>query len=100
MGKVVFTIFDCLEDVIVEAADDLKNSQLYYPGNNELFKVDYDSPSLLPKDAELFHRHVARLLFTSKRARPDIQVCVVFLCIRVKSPTEQDHKKTEEFLVI
>ena len=33
-GKVVFTVFDYLEDVIVEAAEDLKNSCSYYPGNN------------------------------------------------------------------
>ena len=45
------------------------------------------------KDTELFHRHVTRLLFASKSARPDIQVCVAFLCTRVKAPTEQDYKK-------
>ena len=33
-GKVVFTMFDYLEEVIVEAAEDLKNSCSYYPGNN------------------------------------------------------------------
>ena len=86
-------MFDYLEDAIVEAAEDLKNSCSYYPGNDQLFKVDYDSPSLPLKDAELFHHHFARLLFTSKRVRPDIQVCVAFLCTRVKSPMEQDHKK-------
>ena len=56
-------MFDYLEDVIVEAANDLKNSRSYYPGNDQLMKVDYDSPSLSPKDAKLFHQHVARLLF-------------------------------------
>ena len=91
--KVVFTVFNYLENVIVEANEELKNSRSYYPGNDHLFKVDCDSPSLLPKDAELFHRHVARPLFASKTARPDIQVCVEFLCTRVKSPTEQDYKK-------
>ena len=50
--KVVFIMFDYLEDVIVEAAEDLKNSCSYYPGNNQLFKVDEDSPRLSPKDAE------------------------------------------------
>ena len=74
VGNVVFTMFDYLEDVIDEAAKDLKNSRSYYPGNDQLMKVDYDSPSLSPKDAVLFHQHVARLLFASKRARPDIQL--------------------------
>ena len=54
-GKVVFTMFNYLEDVIVEAAKDLKNSCSYYPGNNQLMKVDYNPPSLSTKDAELFH---------------------------------------------
>ena len=92
-GKVVFTIFDYLEELIVKADEDLKNSCLYYPGNNQLVKVDKDLTRLLPKNAELFHRHVGRLLFASKRARPDIQVCVIFLYTQVKSPTEQDYKK-------
>ena len=56
-------------------------------------KVDEDSSRLPTKDADSFHRYVARLLFASKRARPDIQVCVAFLCTRVKAPTEQDYKK-------
>ena len=41
-GKVVFTMFDYLEDVIVECAEDLKNSHSYYPGKNQLFKVVED----------------------------------------------------------
>ena len=56
-GKAVFIMFNYLENVIVEAAEDLKNSRSYYPGNNQLFKVDDDSPRLLPKDAVVFHRH-------------------------------------------
>ena len=34
--KVVFTMFDYLEDVIVEVNQDLKNSRSYYPGNDSL----------------------------------------------------------------
>ena len=79
---------DYLEDMIVEASGDLKNSRSYYPGNDSLMKVDEDSPRLPTKDADLFHRHLARLVFASKRTRPDIQVCVAFLCMRVKTPTE------------
>ena len=86
-------MFDYLEDVIVEASQDLKNSRSYYLWNDSLMKVDKDSPRLPTKDADLFHRHVARLLFASKRARPDIQVCLAFLCTRVTAPTKQDYKK-------
>ena len=86
-GKVVFTMFNYLEDVIFEDADDLKNSCSYYPEDNQLFKVDADSPRLSQKDADIFHRHVTRLLFANKRARPNIQVGVAFLYTRVKLPT-------------
>ena len=86
-------MFDYLEDMIVEASQDLKNSCSYYPGNDSLMMVDEDPPRLPTKDSDLIHCHVARLLFASKRARPDIQVCVAFLCMRVKAPTEQDYKK-------
>jgi hypothetical protein len=89
----VFTMFDFLEDIIVEAPDDLKKSRSFYPGNDKLFKLNPDSPKLSQKQAELFHRIVARLLFASKRTRPDIQVCVAFLCTRVKSPNEEDYEK-------
>ena len=88
-----FMMFDYLEDVIVECAEDLKNSCSYNPDNNQLFKVIKDSPRLPSENTDLFRRHVARLLFISKRARPDIQVCVAFLCTQVKSTTEQDYTK-------
>ena len=91
--KVVFTMFDYLENVIVDANEDLKNIRLYYPRNDSLMKIDYNSPSLPTKNDELFHCHVARLLFSSKRASQDILIYVALLCTRVKVPTKQDHKK-------
>ena len=42
--KVVFTMFDYLEDVIVEASQEIKNSRSHYPGNDSLMKIDKDSP--------------------------------------------------------
>ena len=59
-GKIFFTMFNFLEDIIVEEPDDLKKSCLYYPGNNDrLFKVNPESPKLSQKQAELFHQIVA-----------------------------------------
>ena len=96
-GKVVFKMFGYLEDVIMKAADGLKNSCSYYPGNNQLFKIDDDSPRLLQMDADIFHCHVTRLSFACKRARPDIQLYVAFLCTQVKSQTEQVYKKLNSY---
>jgi hypothetical protein len=41
----------------------------------------------------MFHHNVAKLPFLCKRARPDIQTAVSFLCTRVKSPDVDDYKK-------
>ena len=75
-GKVAFTMFEYLEDIIIEAPEDLKPGRCVHPCNGNLFKIKEDSPLLDPERADSFHRLVARLLFTSKRTRPDIQVTV------------------------
>ena len=91
-GWVIFTMFDYLEDIIVESPDDLKpRSNCKYPSNDKLFHVDEESPSL--SKADLFHRMVARILYASQRARPDVAVTTAFLCSRVKSPTQEDYMK-------
>ena len=59
-GTVICTVFDYLEDTIVECAKDLKNSRSYYPRNDQLLKVVEDSPRLPSKDTELFHCHVIK----------------------------------------
>jgi hypothetical protein len=41
----------------------------------------------------MFHHNVTKLLFLSKRARPDIQTAVAFLCTRVREPDTDDYKK-------
>jgi hypothetical protein len=41
----------------------------------------------------MYHHNTAKLLFLCKRARPDIQTVVAFLCTRVKNPDEDDYKK-------
>ena len=92
-GKVAFTMFNFLEDVIAEAPENLKKSRSQYPASQNLFKVNPDSPLLSNNDAELFHRLVACLLFASKRGRLDIQVSIAFLCTRVIAPTEDDYLK-------
>ena len=63
------------------------------PWTERLFKVDEQSPLLEPEQAETFHTYVAKGLFLCQRARPDIQPAIIFLCSRVKAPTEQDWKK-------
>ena len=63
------------------------------PWTDQMFVVDDNSPKLDPKRAEQFHTFVAKALFLCARSRPDIKPIVVFLCTRVKAPTEQDWSK-------
>jgi hypothetical protein len=39
------------------------------------------------------YRTTARLLFVAKRACPDLQVAVAYLCTRVKSPNQSNYRK-------
>ena len=62
--------------------------------SNHLFEVKTKDPVMLDTDkATLFHHHVAQLLFLCKRARPDIQTTVAFLCTRAKGPDTDNYKK-------
>jgi hypothetical protein len=63
------------------------------PASDNLFDVDEDSIALNEKESDFFHRTTARLLFAAKRARPDLQVAVAYLCTRVKAPTQSDYRK-------
>ena len=74
-GKVVFSMFSYLEDIIVEAPLDLKTGpKRKTPASRKLFTVNKDLPLLYTEKAELFHQLVARLLFFYKLTQPDIQV--------------------------
>ena len=55
-GKVISTMHDYLEDIIVKVPEDLKNRRNgQYPANERLFKLDPLSP-LIPKvKSNLFH---------------------------------------------
>ena len=63
------------------------------PARNDLFSVDTKAPDLDSNEADAFHTLVAKLLFLSMRARPDILTAVAFLCTRVSCPTIQDKAK-------
>jgi Reverse transcriptase (RNA-dependent DNA polymerase). len=69
------------------------------PTTPKLFQKDNQNGKLLSARAkERFHTTVARLLYLSKRARPDIQLPVLYLCSRVQSPTEDDDLKLKRVL--
>ena len=64
-----------------------------------LTTIDANSPPLDEKKAKIFHSVVAKLLFITKRARPDIEPTVNFLCTRVTKSTEQDWTKLKRLMI-
>ena len=62
------------------------------PVGDHLFKVDDSCVKLFKRDKIIFQRLVAKLIFLSKRAWPDIHLTIAFLTTRVRYPDEGDWK--------
>jgi Reverse transcriptase (RNA-dependent DNA polymerase) len=82
-GKVQFSMIDYIRNILGEVPEDM-GGESSTPAANHLFEVNNDNPTKLDKDKAIqFHHNVAKLLFLCKRARPDSQTGVSFLCTRV-----------------
>lgn len=68
------------------------------PAGVDIFEVDNDATLLSDKEQDEFHSTVAKLLYASKRARPDILLPVSFLTTRVRKATSQDLAKLERVI--
>ena len=76
-----------VEEVVNEVVvDKVANT----PAANYLFKVDDGCVTLSKDMRERFHSMVAKLLYLSKRGRPDILTAVSFLTTRVLCADEDD----------
>ena len=61
------------------------------PAAHNLFDISEDATKLSQADTDLFHHFLAQLIYLSKRARPDIQIALYFLCTRVRGPDTYDY---------
>ncbi len=68
------------------------------PGTKDTFKLNLNSMLLEEPKRKVFHTMVARVLYVSKRVRPDILVVTSFLCTRVTRATKLDQAKLERLL--
>jgi hypothetical protein len=78
--------------MLADLPDEMKG-EAPSPAANHLFTVDNSQEKVSKEKAQLFHTYVAKTLFLCKRARPDLQTAVAFLCTRVQSCDEDDIKK-------
>ena len=68
------------------------------PAAKYLLNVPDDDEDLDDERKERFHSVVAKLLYIMKRARPDLETGVAFLCTRVTKCTMSDWKKLKRVL--
>ena len=88
--KVEITFNDPIFDILDDAPDDMIGEAVT-PTGAHLFQInEEDLISLNDKAAVEFHHIVARLLFLCKRAHPDWQMAVAFLCTRLQKLDTDD----------
>ena len=88
----MFTMYDYQEDMLAEVPADFDDEDVV-PAFSELFSVNMTHRKLYSTTVDLFYCIVARYLYVAKKARPDLQVVVSFLCKRVECPNTGDWKK-------
>jgi hypothetical protein len=85
-------IFVTMPDKLQDVTAGIQESASTPAGNN-LFTIDENAKELEQKQKEKFHTLVAKLLYISKRVRPDILLAVTFLTTRVQNPRQDDWTK-------
>jgi hypothetical protein len=96
-GKVKIKMIDYVEKMLADLPPKM-DGYAPTPAANHLFAVDDNQPKVDEQKAQFFHTYVAKTLFLCKRARPDLQTAVAFLCTRVQSCNEDDYKKLMRML--
>jgi hypothetical protein len=97
-GCVKVDMCDYIKNTVEDFPEELEVQGATYPWNENLFKVDKHSKNLDTEKAETLHTFVAKILFVTKRARPDVQPAVSFLSTRVRSPNEGDWFKLKKMM--
>ena len=67
-------------------------------GGKNTFAINKEAELLSEDECEVLHTVVARLLYLSKIARPDIMTVTIYVCTRVKASTVEDVNKLERVL--
>jgi hypothetical protein len=92
-GKAKILMIDYIENMLGDKPAEW-DEEAATAAVNHLFEVNTKDPVMLDEDkVTMFYHHMVQILFLCKRARPDIQTAVVFLCTRVKGPDNDDYKK-------
>ena len=66
-----------------EEFEPLQGKRANTPAKKHLFTINEDAEALPMDKKDMFHSIVALLLFMPRRARPDIQSAIAFLCTQL-----------------
>ena len=91
-GKVHIRMDDYVDKLLDEVGSSMEG-RAATPAAEHQFKVNDQATKLGEEDSDFLHSTTAKLLFLCKRARPDIQTPVAFLCTRVSCSDIDDYKK-------
>ena len=91
-GEVIVSTESSIAETIEEFLEEMAKA-IKTPAGNHPLKVNNTCVKLCEIFKIIFYRLVAKLLFLSKRARPDIHPTIAFLATRVKNIDEEDWKK-------
>lgn len=91
-GKLKIRMEAYIEKLIRELTE-YYNGFAATPAASNLFQIRDDAERLSKTLADEFHTVVAKLLFLSLRAHPDILTAVSMLCTRVSKPDMEDRAK-------
>jgi hypothetical protein len=90
-GQVRITMLPDINKIVDQFSQyDNSTSIAATPAAKHLFKVNNEAVPLSKDQKTVFHNFVAKCLFLTKRARPDIATALAFLTTRVKSSDEDD----------
>jgi type IV secretory pathway ATPase VirB11/archaellum biosynthesis ATPase len=95
-AKVRFTMIDNIQEMLDKQPNNMEVGEAVTVAAEHLFTADEDGTKLSNEDVTVFHHMTAKMLYLSKRARPDLQLAVAFICTRVKDPDTDDWKKLTE----
>ena len=95
--KVKFTMNDYIDGLLNEMTEDMKGVAMM-PAASHLNEVNDNAEKLSDTMCDTFHHLTAKILYLSKRARPDLQTAVSFLTTRIMQPDIDDWKKLSQCL--
>ena len=93
-GQVAVTMDNCVQDILVGCG---VSSPRATPATATLFDTR-DAPKASPEDVKFFRTYVAKLLYLSKRVKPECLVAVAFLTTRVHEVDIDDLAKLRRVL--